>query len=248
MPTYLQPTQRRLVDLFLRQAVASTATDRSLSDTLFELLTPTELKQYAPDQRKLALVVDSVRRSIRGNCCTTGSTAVAADGRRDGDGPPAVDRPCVPTAGRRGEPRARGRRSDRRGWSGQFDPLPGAAREARDVTAILRAKGYDVTDLVEAAADPRAVVSALFAILIVMHVAGHGVFEFAVSDDVAPVAAGGGPPKTGCERRERRCRHRRHEAAPGNRVVLGNGLFLTPAEFGQLRTVPGWCSSTAVTS
>src|SRR5207249_12082213 len=56
--SWLQPTQRKLVESFLERATESGATDPNVSFTLFELLVPNTLKQAAPDRRNLALMLD----------------------------------------------------------------------------------------------------------------------------------------------------------------------------------------------
>ena len=48
----------RNADDFVRDAVASTRDDPAVAKTLFEMLVPNRLKQQAPDQRDLVLVVD----------------------------------------------------------------------------------------------------------------------------------------------------------------------------------------------
>ena len=54
----LRPTQRGLVDGFVQQAIETTANDPKLGHTLFELLVPNDFKPYAPDRRKLALMLN----------------------------------------------------------------------------------------------------------------------------------------------------------------------------------------------
>ncbi len=55
---YLQSTQRLLVDQFIKGAIGTTATDYGISVTLFEMLIPNELKDRAPEQRDIVLVVN----------------------------------------------------------------------------------------------------------------------------------------------------------------------------------------------
>ena len=73
----LRLTQRRLVDGFVEQAIEATANDRRVGKTLFELLVPNDFKPYAPDQNKLALMLNA-----------DGGAALGADARwiRPNDG------------------------------------------------------------------------------------------------------------------------------------------------------------------
>ena len=57
-PARLLPTQRGLVDGFVAARLETTANDPKLGHTLFELLVPNDFKPYAPDRRKLALMLN----------------------------------------------------------------------------------------------------------------------------------------------------------------------------------------------
>ena len=63
-PARLLPTQRGLVDGFVERAIETTATDPKLGHTLFELLVPNDFKPYAPDRRKLALMLNPAAAAI----------------------------------------------------------------------------------------------------------------------------------------------------------------------------------------
>jgi tetratricopeptide (TPR) repeat protein len=54
----LLPTQRKLVDQYIERSIRSTRDDRESAKTLFELILPNELKEQAPDQGDLVLIVD----------------------------------------------------------------------------------------------------------------------------------------------------------------------------------------------
>ena len=54
----LLPTQRALVDRFVEEAIGTTHDNRSVSRTLFEMLLPNELKEQAPDQDDIVLMLD----------------------------------------------------------------------------------------------------------------------------------------------------------------------------------------------
>jgi hypothetical protein len=84
--------------------------------------------------------------------------------------------------------------------------------------------GYrQVVELVEADATPMATLNALYARPYrILHLAGHGAFEYPIYDDIDETQGNyrDGPPKT----------------VTG--MVLGKGIFLTPAEVEQMRMVP----------
>jgi pimeloyl-ACP methyl ester carboxylesterase/tetratricopeptide (TPR) repeat protein len=211
-PARLRPTQRALVDDFVQQAIETTSNDPKLGHTLFELLVPNEFKSYAPDQRKLALMLnpaaaaipwelmhDRFGRSPEPLSVSSGMIRqlLLVDERAH------VQRAPDNTALVIGNPIV----SDPR-----FASLPGAAAEATSVAGVLTdVGGYEVQLLLEEAAHPMAVLSAIHEKpWRILHLAAHGVFEFD--------AAAGKEPVSG--------------------LVLDNGMFFTAAEADQLRYVP----------
>ncbi len=228
--TYLQPTQRRLVEGFLNRAVASTANDPELSGTLFELIIPNRLKEYATDHRNLALVLDD------------GSAAYPWELLHD-----RLDQESKPLSVTAGMIRQLATTEFRENVyhgtefnalvvgdptynepTGTFAPLPGAASEARDVAKFLRERGYHGTvELVEKDATPQAILTALYSRPYkLVHLAAHGVFEFPLESK----GAESNTPFPGSELPEDQ------KLVTG--MVLGDGMFLTPAEIQQMRFVP----------
>ena len=222
----LQPTQRKLVESFLERATESGATDSNISFTMFELLVPNALKQAAPDRRNLALMLDEESAAY--------PWELLQDRYDDASAPLSVQagmvRQLVLEEFRQkvvhatdfsalvvGDPTSSSPSPD-------FPALPGAAAEARAVAKHLRDGGYrEVVELVEADATPEATLNALYARPYrILHLAGHGAFEYAVygDDDQAQTVDGDGPART----------------VTG--MVLGKGIFLTPAEIEQMRFVP----------
>jgi tetratricopeptide (TPR) repeat protein len=210
-PMRLRPTQRGLVDGFVQQALETTADDPKLGQTLFELLVPNDFKPYAPDRRKLALMLNP------------GAAGIPWELIRDG-----FDRTPEPLSVSSGMirqlllPEERGQVlrapsntalvignpivSDDR-----FPSLAGAAAEATSVASQLTDAEYDVHLLLEEAATPMAVLSAVHdRPWRVLHLAAHGVFEFEPEEGKEQVSG----------------------------LVLDNGLFFTAAEADQLRHVP----------
>lgn len=222
--TFLQSTQRKLVEAFLDRAVATTATDPELCLTLFDLLLPHRLKERAPDRRNLLLVVDERSAAypweLLHNRHDAGSRPMAVEAGVLRQLAVREFREHVASALEAnalvvGDPK----NSDPR-----FVPLPGAQDEARAVAQQLRGSDYQVTSLIGNEATPTAVLQALYARPYrVLHLAAHGVFEFELSSDDGLW----GDNNHSC---------RRKKTITG--VALGDGLFLTPAEIEQMRFVP----------
>jgi pentatricopeptide repeat protein len=208
----LLPTQRLMVQGLLERASRSTATDLALSATLFELLVPRALKEQAPDRRPLVLLVDDTSATLPWELLHDRWSSEAR--------PLSVDagmvRQFVTPVFRSRVQRAPADTALVIGdppleGSPVFRQLPGAAAEARAVASALRENGFETTELVGDDAAWPGVLSSLFGHPYrILHVAAHGVHEF------EPVK--GGKRTTG--------------------VVLGNGAYLTAAEFEQLRVVP----------
>lgn len=212
VPIILQATQRRLVDRFLATALAECAKPR-LGETLFELLVPNELKDQAPDQRNLVLVVDEQSAGY--------PWEILRDPAQRGVEPLSVRSgmirqlaTSVYRAQVRGVTEHRALVIGNPKGNGQdplFSDLPGAEAEAADVARALGGGAYEVQSLLGSEAAPECVVTALFAAPYrIVHIAAHGYFE--------PKADGDAWTRSG--------------------VVLGDGLRLTPNEFRQLRHVP----------
>ena len=208
----LLPTQQLMVQGLLDRAIRSTATDLDLSATLFELLIPRALKEQAPDRRPLVLIVDETSAML--------PWELLHDRWNAGTQPLSVNsgmvRQFVTT-----EFRPRVQRAPKNTalvigdppleGSKVFQQLPGAAAEATAVSAVLTENGFETTSLIGDDAQWPIVLSSLYGRPYrVLHIAAHGVFEYQPEK--------GGRTFTG--------------------VVLGNGAFLTPAEFAQLRVVP----------
>ncbi|NND90790.1 MAG: CHAT domain-containing protein [Granulosicoccus sp.] len=229
--SYLQATQRRLVDRFLSRAAASPVNDPEIGKTLFELLMPNHLKEYAPDRRNLILMLNDRSAAYPWELLQDGADK---DGR-----PLAVESGIIrqlisgtfraqplmtqdPTALVVGDPVADSATHD------SFPPLPGAAAEARQVSAQFNAAAYDSVTLIGTDANPLDVITQLYARPYrIVHIAAHGVFDAAVDEDGKILNGKSVLPGQG-----------EHEARRVTGVVLGDGIYLTPAEFEQMRNVP----------
>jgi hypothetical protein len=207
-PTRTVPTQRALVDRLVESLVDSPAPDSSASRTLFELLFPNEFKAQAPDTDNLVLVVDQ------------GSAHYPWELLDDR----ATEQDRVPLGVRRGLVRqlegssmrshvlsATGNRVLVIGDTASgLTALPAAQKEAKDVGAALRDNGFRAEPLI--AESGTKIIQSLFDTPYrVVHLAGHGVYDWPLGDGTDATVTG---------------------------MVLGNGMYLTAAEIGQMRQVP----------
>jgi hypothetical protein len=218
----LQALQRPLVDRFLEQARAGTATDESLGVTLFELLLPNELKQFAPDQGDLVLIVDDESARY--------PWELLRDRTSREEAPMVVERGVLRQLQtdeyRRNPDNCRNNRALVIGDPlSKFPELPGAQRKAEAVAAALQAgegaARFDVTCVLRENA--RTILRELMDHdYRIVHLAGHGVFEFPLGDDLADARCEGG------ERKPRTI----------SGMVIGDNIFLTPVEVRQMRQVP----------
>jgi CHAT domain-containing protein len=211
IPAHVQPTQRRAVAAFLTRATTTTAYERSLGYTLFEMLVPNDFKMHAADRRNLLLMLDPKAAAFpwellhdrydRGSrpMAVTSSMVrqLLVDRARE-----QVMRASGSTAFVLGNPVVKDVR---------FPTLPGAGEEARTVATILRERQYNVIELVGPDATPMAVLSALHEQpWRIVHLAAHGVFNFE-PDPGEPRVSG---------------------------LVLDDGVFFTAADAEQMRHVP----------
>lgn len=212
-------TQRAFVDQFIAQATTTSKANPELGKTLFELLLPSEIKDQAPRGEHLALVLDKYsaaypwevlqdRRSPESQPLSVRSgmlrQLMVAQPRR-------VRRATQNVALVIGNPPA----------GAGFSNLESAAKEAEQVVKGLGDSGFKVTRKIGVEATAEQVVTALLADdYRVLHLAGHGVFQYPVESKDSPSTGTGQPPLvvTG--------------------MVLGNGAFLTAAEIRQMGCVP----------
>ena len=214
--------QLRLVDGFIRQAAQSSTANAGVAQTLFEMLLPNRLKELAPKQANLVIVVDAVSARY--------PWELLEDRWSYGKRPPAVAgglvrqlktpvfRPhpahaSTATAFVVGNP-------DLAGWD-KFGDLPGARQEARKVANFLSTKGYRVLDCIDEKAN--VILSGLHSdSWRILHLAGHGEHEFPL-DAPDTVASLDGVPLT-------------PKTVSG--MVIGKNIFLTPGDVEQMRWVP----------
>lgn len=218
---HAQSIQRKLVDQLVQDAVADPTPGNSAAATLFQMLTPNELKKYAPEQRNLVLMLNEATARYPWELMVE-NTSIRKGGSRD---PAAVrggmvrqletndSRPKVQHATEKsilivGHPNLP---------PGKFAKLPAAVTEAREVEKKLTAYNYAVTASIET--DAKTIMAALHAKeYLILHLSGHGVYRYEMESNPNPGCTKPRPLVSG--------------------MVIGDDLFLTPAEIGQMTTVP----------
>lgn len=222
--------QLQAADGFIRTAAASTANNRDVSRTLFEMLVPNRLKELAPQQLDVVLVLDEVSAAYPWELLEDrGATsrrplAVAAGMLRQLKTVSFRGQPLhtlASTALVVGNPELS---EENNRW--QLADLPGAAREAEEVQTELVDAGYVVSaEINSVAARIRMALHA--ADYRILHLAGHGVHELEL--EIAPSGAETCPT---CDRPQ----PARKQWVSG--MVLGDGDILTPGDIEQMRSVP----------
>lgn len=253
----LLPTQRALVDQFLDQALAGTASDQSVTATLFELLLPNDLKEHSLEQRDLVLILDDAAACY--------PWELMYDGLGRPGGGPRVDERHAPLAIQAGMIRQRETEDFRRrvvatrvpnvlivgdpdlsdpGTSirSLFPQLDGAREEAEQIANLLseRQGAEHVFRTINERCDR--IVGELFARPYrMLHLAGHGAYRF------APLRRASGDEAAGAEA----ARNGGYGNAPVSGMVIGRRsertvegesceryILLTPFEIEQMRFVP----------
>ncbi|MBF1165390.1 MAG: CHAT domain-containing protein [Dechloromonas agitata] len=200
--------QLALADAFVQAASRDTGRNSEATKTLYEMLLPLRLRELAPQQGNLVVIVD--RQSARY------PWELLENRWSNGERPPSVaagfvrqfrtdsfrQRPLHSpgnTALVIGNPDLQG--------CPEFADLPGAREEAQAVADQLSGEGYEVIDCVDQPATP--IMEALHKnSWRILHLAGHGVHEH-------PAATG-----------------------KVSGMVIGPSSFLTPGDIAQMRYVP----------
>lgn len=220
--TYLQPSQRKLVDQFIADALADNTPGNSAASTLFQMLTPNNLKQYAPDQRNLLLVLNDTAARYPWELMTA----------RSRDNKDAIGTlPMSVRAGMLRQLQLRVFREKVTHSPGKsvlvignpkianrsFPNLPGAANEAKEVVNTLKTHNYTPAPRIETKA--KEILTALYADdYRILHLSGHGVYDYEVRESDDP------------------CLNKNAKRVSG--MVIGDDLFITPAEIRQMSMVP----------
>src|SRR5581483_658592 len=207
------------------QAVTSPSSSQHTARTLFELLVPNQLKEQAPNRDNLVLVVDEGAAHYPWELMRD---------RLDIDGEPLAVSAGVVRQLESQEFRTHPVTAMQRKALVVGDPLSrfvaskGAQTEAEQVASLLEKQGFAVTKKVREAAHE--IVTALFADdYRILHLAGHGVYEYPLVTDTTEDAKSRERPKDDGTRPHRK-------TVTG--MVLGDDVFLTPTEVEQMRHVP----------
>ncbi len=201
--------QLALADAFVRAASRDTGQNSEAAKTLYEMLLPLRLREMAPQQGNLVVIVDSQSAcypwELLENRWSAGERppAVAAGFVRQFRTADFRQRPAHTTENTAlviGDPDLEKSRD--------FAELPGAREEAQLVANQLAASGYEVLDCIAQSATP--ILEALHKNgWRILHLAGHGVHQHLL---------------TGSKRI--------------SGMVIGPDSFLTPGDIAQMRFVP----------
>jgi len=231
---YLQPTQRKIVDGFIEEAVSHTSTDPAVAVTLFEMLVPNELKQRAPEQQNMVLILNDAAARYPWELMQERHP-------NNRNGALEAPKPLSVQAGMLRQLQSSQFRERVLTAQGQkalvvgdppsaFVALPGAVDEAMSVAAQLKKVGYEVAEVIRAldavTADddkPKELAEEILKKLYaddyrIVHLAGHGVYEFVMD----------------AEKEQDPCK--KSEKISG--MVIGTNEFLTAAVIRQMRVVP----------
>ena len=210
--------QLRLAESFVQQASGSPTSNTEVANTLFEMLLPNRLKELAPQQSDLILLVDAASARYPWELIedrwsqSAQPPSVRAGLVRQLKTPEFRGNPAYatePTAYVVGNP-------DLDGWE-LFPELPGARAEAQKVAALLAGRGYQVRDCIDGPADD--VMAGLHRdAWRILHLAGHGEHDFELEE---PTADGKGT-----------------VMRKVSGMVIGKETFLTPGDVEQMRCVP----------
>lgn len=219
--------QLKLADNFIRLASRSPRVNEDAAKTLFEMLLPNRLKELAPKQTDLVLLVDEVSARY--------PWELLEDRWSDSNKPPAVAAGLVrqlkspqfrPVPAHAYEPKAFVvGNPNLEDWP-EFPPLPGARQEAHSVAELLASRGFTVLESIEEKADN--ILGGLHSdAWRILHLAGHGEHEFLLTEEgkAGEICASCGqkPPE-------------KKKTVSG--MVIGHKTFLTPGDVEQMRWVP----------
>lgn len=206
----LQATQLKLVDQFIERAISAGHDDHEVGAILFELLLPSAMKEQAPNAEHLVLVLDSEASAYPWELLYN---------RLDEESRPLAVKFGVVRQLQVGQYRQQVINPVERSALVIGDPPPGngfvrleaARKEAVAVAGLLEAGGFNRV-VREIGSDPQSILKSLHTgDYRVLHLAGHGVYRYQPDKDSDLLVSG---------------------------MVLGDGIFLTPVEIGQMRRVP----------
>lgn len=231
--------QLRLVDAFIAQASASATANADVAKTLFEMLLPNRLKEIAPDQRDIVLLLDSASARfpwelLEDRWSHTGRPPAVTGGMvrqlKTREFRPQPAHALENTVFVVGNP-------DLDAWE-DFPDLPGARSEAERVRDVFGRHGYHTVASIDEKAE--AIVSALHSnAWRVLHLAGHGEHEFLLAQPSEPpvataIQAEAVETATALGAKVRPASVEKRVSG----MVIGRNTFLTPGDVEQMRHVP----------
>ncbi len=169
------PTQRNLIDNLLKTTVSTSRFNRDVAKTLYALIVPNELKDFASDKRDIVLLLDKRSAAYPWELLhnpdeTDKKPLTTQSGLIRQLSTTAFSRTVKYTLSNTalviGNPQT----------PEEFSDLPGALEEAQEVASILSTKGFDVTTSFERDYED-AIVKLLSKSYKVLHIAGHGVID-----------------------------------------------------------------------
>jgi len=220
-------TQAALVDAMIDSSIRSTRYDANLARALYERLVPNEVKDQLSQRDNLMLMLDESAARFPWELMEDAFSSSAR--------PLSVEHGVLrqlATSIMRERPMLVG---DARALVigdpvSDFPELPGAQAEAREVCSGLESNGFEVHKCLRSSAGD--VVQQLYArVYKVLHLAGHGVYNYLPEADTRCDDCG--QELSGSE-----IAQREHSPEAVSGMVIGDGLFLTPAEVRQMRQVP----------
>lgn len=169
----LIPTQRRLIDGFVEHSIGDSAWRPEVARTLFELLIPNQLKEYAPNDQDLLLVVDQhaarypwelIADGINDPLSVRSGMIRQLSSRVFRENPVTLSERVALVIG------------DPHTDDPRFPQLEGARREAENVGQQLEARGWQVAS--ELSSRPDSIMIALVARPYrILHIAAHGIYD-----------------------------------------------------------------------
>jgi tetratricopeptide (TPR) repeat protein len=221
-----------LADAFIKRATQSPKANAEVAKTLFEMLLPNRLKELAPRETDLVLLVDEVSARY--------PWELLEDRWSNATRPPSVAgglvrqlktreyRP-VPAHAHEAKAFVVGN-PDLEGWS-VFPDLPGARGEAQRVAAVLAARGFVVHECIDERAD-RIIDGLHRDAWRILHLAGHGEHEFPM---VIQRESNGKQKEDACNSCGQQLPEQKKTVSG---MVIGQNTFLTPGDVMQMRWVP----------
>lgn len=223
----LSQGQLALVDAYIERASASAHANQDAARTLYEMLIPLRIREQAPRQSDLVLLVDSHSARYPWELL---EDRWSVDVR-----PPAVRAGMIRQL-KTGEFRQRPAHAINAhalvvgnpalsGWD-RFCDLPGARKEALSVSRLLTMGGFLVTEEIDQPVEVN--IEALHQdAWRILHLSGHGVHEFLLEGDRPGTTEGSREPLPGGPVRQKL-----------SGMVIGHKTVLTPGDVKQMRWVP----------